>query len=397
MWLTGFDNPPLNTLYVDKIMSGHNLIQAINRVATVFKTKPSGLIVDYIGIGDKLRDATKKYTGSGGKGDVAIDINQAFEMATEFIAALKLNLPKDIDYNKWLALSKGDKLKLVSKATNYIVSDETRSNEFMLNEIKLTGLVTVITSHPSINDLALDILFLQHVGAAVRKVKNPVTNIRKKESEIKELIHRSIDSDDVVDVFTMAGIDKFDISIINDDFLATAKEQKSGNELKLELIRKIMNEEIKLRQYKNIIKYKKLKEEVEKIISDYHNHFFDSLVALQKMREAARDMQEEDERRKVLGLTEEEEAFYEILASNKNAVGDFDLIKEIVKEVTAAVKKNLQIDWYKKDDAKAQVMLAVKRVLMKKGVKVELKEILDDIMVQAEARYREWWGEEKIA
>ena len=132
---------------------------------------------------------------------------------------------------------------------------------------------------------------------------------------------------------------------------------------------------------------------MEKIISDYHNHFFDSLVALQKMREAAKEMQEEDERRKVLGLTEDEEAFYEILASHKNAVGDFDLIKEIVKEVTAAVKKNLQIDWYKKDDVKAQVMLAVKRVLMKKGVTLELKEILDDIMEQAEARYREWWGE----
>lgn len=393
MWLTGFDNPPLNTLYVDKIMNGHNLIQAINRVATVFKDKPSGLIVDYIGIGDKLRDATKKYTNSGGKGDVTIDINEAFEMATEFIAALKANLKKDLDYSKWLSSSKGDKLKLVSQATNYIVSDEDRSKGFMLDEMKLTGLVSVIKSHPNINDIALDILFLQHVGAAVRKIKNPVTNIRKKEEQIKELIHRSIESEEVVDVFTMAGIDKFDISIINDDFLSTAKEQKSGNELKLELIRKIMNEEIKLRQFKNLIKYKKLKEEVEKIISDYHNHFFDSLVALQKMREAARDMQEEDERRKLLGLTDEEEAFYEILASHKTATSDFELIKEIVKEVTVTVKKNLQIDWYKKADAKAQIMLAVKRVLMKKGVKLELKEILDDIMEQAEARYREWWGE----
>ncbi|MDE3185669.1 MAG: type I restriction endonuclease subunit R [Bacteroidota bacterium] len=393
MWLTGFDNPPLNTLYVDKIMSGHNLVQSINRVATVFKDKPSGLIVDYIGIGDKLRDATNKYTSSGGKGNITIDTSEAFEMATEFIAALKFKLPDHFKYDTWLSLSKGDQLKLVSQATNYILSDETRSKEFMLDEMKLTSLVPVVKNDSRINDLALDILFLQHVGAAVRKIKNPVTNIRKKEGQIKELIHRSIESEEVVDVFTMAGIDKFDISIINDDFLATAKEQKSGNELKLELIRKLMNDEIKLRQYKNIIKYKKLKEEVEKIISDYHNHFFDSLVALQKMREAARDMQEEDERRKVLGLTEEEEAFYEILASHKNAVGDFDLIKEIVKEVTSAVKKNLQIDWYKKDDAKAQVMLAVKRVLMKKGVKLELKEILDDIMVQAESRYREWWGD----
>jgi type I restriction enzyme R subunit len=246
----------------------------------------------------------------------------------------------------------------VSNATNYILSEEERSKQFMLNEMKLTALVPVIKSDARINEIALDIIFLQHVGAAVRKIKNPVTNIRQKEGQIKDLIHRSIESDEVVDVFTMAGIDKFDISIINDDFLATAKEQKSGNELKLELIRKIINEEIKLRQFKNIIKYKKLREEVEKIISDYHNHFFDSLVALQKMREAARDMQEEDQRRKQLGLTDEEEAFYDILAHHKDAIKDYGLIKEIVKEVTAAVKKNLKIDWYKKPDAKAQIMLA---------------------------------------
>ena len=393
MWLTGFDNPPLHTLYVDKIMSGHNLIQAINRVATVFKDKPSGLIVDYIGIGDKLRDATKKYTGSGGKGDVVIDVDEAFETAKEFIAALQKNLPANFDYSKWFGLSKGNQLKLVSDATNHIVSDEEASKDFMLNELKMSGLASVIKSHPNIQTIALDIIFLQHVGAAVRKIKNPSVNIRKKEGQIKELIHRSIESEEVVDVFTMAGIPKFDISIINDDFLATAKEQKSGYELKLELVRKILNEEIKLRQFKNIVKYKKLREEVERIIEDYHNHFFDSLIALQKMRDTAKTMQEEDERRKVLGLTDEEEAFYEILAQHKNAISDYALIKEIVKEVTAAVKKNLQIDWYKKPDAKAQIMLAVKRVLMRKGVSQELQDILNEIMEQAEARYKEWWGE----
>lgn len=393
MWLTGFDNPPLHTLYVDKIMSGHNLIQAINRVATVFKDKPSGLIVDYMGIGDRLRDATKKYTTSGGKGEVAIPIEEGFEMAKEIIAVLQTKLPKGFNYTNWFSLRKGDQLKLVSVATNHIVSDEEGSKEFMLNELKMSGLASVIKSHPQISELSLDIIFLQHVGAAVRKIKNPTTNIRKKEGQIKELIHRSIESDEVVDVFQMAGIEKFDISIINDEFLATAKEQKTGNELKLELIRKIMNEEIKLRQFKNLVKYKKLKEEVERIINDYHNHFFDSLIALQKMREAARGMQDEDERRKILGLTDEEEAFYEILASHKDAVSDFELIKEIVKEVTAAVKKNLQIDWYKKPDARAQIMLSVKRVLQRKGVSQELQDILNEIMEQAEARYKEWWGE----
>ena len=397
MWLTGFDNPPLHTMYVDKVMTGHNLIQAINRVATVFKDKPSGLIVDYIGIGDRLRDATKKYTGSGGKGEVTIDIAEAMEMILEEINSLRVFMPRIDFYSSWPTLTTGDKLKLMQEAVNHIVSEEERSKDFLLLEKRMTGLSTIVKSHPDIQIIALDIIFLQQLGAAVRKVKYPQTNIRKKEQQVKELIHRSIESEEVIDVFQMAGIARFDISIINDDFLASAKEKKTGNELKLELIRQILNDEIKLRHPKNLIKYRNLKEEVDKIISQYHSHFFDSLIALEKLREVAREMQEEDTRRTQLGLSDEEESFYEILAKHKTAIADFELIKEVVKEITASIKKNLQIDWFKKPDARAQIMLAVRRVLTKKGITAELKEIMEEIMDQAEARYKEWWGDDVAA
>ena len=225
----------------------------------------------------------------------------------------------------------------------------------------------------------------------MRKVKYPQTNIKKKESQIKDLIHRSIESEEVIDVFQMAGIERFDISIINDDFLATAKEQKTGNELKLELLRQILNNEIKVRSSKNLIKYRKLKEEIEKILSDYHNHFFDSLIAMQKLRDVAKEMQEEDQRRLQLGLTEDEEALYEILAKHPTAIQDFELIKEVVKEVTRVIKKNAQQpDWYKKSDTKAQILLSVKSILRRKGITEELQEILAEIMEQAEERYKEW-------
>jgi type I restriction enzyme R subunit len=391
MWLTGFDNPAMHTLYVDKVMTGHNLIQAVNRVATVFKDKPSGLIVDYIGIGDKLRDATKKYTAGGGKGEIALDVEEAFALAKDVIYSLQGQLPADVDYSRWPALQAPEKIKLVSTASNYLVAEDERCQQFLRNEKKLSSLLPIVKSHPNINDIGLDLLFFQHLGAAVRKIKFPTTNIKKKENQIKELIHRSIESEEVVDVFQMAGIERFDISIINDDFLATAKEKKSGNELKLELIRQIMNDEIKLRANKNLVKYRKLKEAVEKVISDYHNHFFDSLVALEKLRDIAKHMQDEDVRRNELGLTDEEEAFYEILARHPKAVQDFELIKEVVKDITALIKKNAaQPDWYKKDDVKAQIILSVKNTLRRKGIKAELQEILDEIMEQAEARYKEW-------
>jgi type I restriction enzyme, R subunit len=390
MWLTGFDNPAMHTLYVDKVMTGHNLIQAVNRVATVFRDKPSGLIVDYIGIGDRLRDATKKYTGAGGSGAVALEIEEAFSLTQEIIELLREQLPPDFTYHHWLALTGPEKFKLVALATNYLVSDDELCKGFMLNEKKLSSLASIVKNHAAINDIAVDILFFQHVGAAVRKVKYPTTNIKKSQEQIKNLIHRSIESEDVVDVFQMAGIERFDISIINDEFLATAKEQKTGNELKLELLRQIMNDEIKVRSSSNLIKYRKLKEEVEKIIADYHAHFFDSLVAMEKIRAIAKGIQEEDQRRTQLGLTQEEEAFYEILANHPNAVQDFDLIKELVKKILAEVKKSAsQPDWYKKDDTKAQLMLAVKKVLRFK-VQADLQEILDEIMEQAEERYKVW-------
>ncbi len=285
---------------------------------------------------------------------------------------------------------KTERLKLVGFATNTLVAGDELCKTFLLNEKKLSSLAPIVKSHERIHELGADIVCLQYVGAALRKAKNPQQNTRQSANKIKDLIHRSIESEDVVDVFQMAGIERFDISIITDAFLATAKEQKTGNELKLELLRQIMNNEIKLRSTKNLIKYRKLKEEVEKIISDYHAHFFDSLVAMEKLRAVAKQMQEEDKIRQRLGLTEEEEAFYQILANHPNAVQEVDLIKELVKKILAEVKKSAsQPDWYKKDDTKAQLQLAVKKVLRFK-VKAGLQAILNEVMEQAEERYKVW-------
>ncbi|MGV3589794.1 MAG: type I restriction enzyme endonuclease domain-containing protein [Adhaeribacter sp.] len=226
------------------------------------------------------------------------------------------------------------------RAVNILVANEEVCKQFMQNEKKLSALVPIVKNHPNINEIAVAILFFQHVGAAVRKIKYLQTNIKKKESQIKELIHRSIESEAVIDVFQMAGIDRFVISIINNDFLATAQEQKTGNELKLELLRQLLNDEIKVRSPKNLVKYRKLKEEVEKISQGYQNHFFDSLIAMQKMRDVAASLQNQDKVQQSLGLTEDEEAFNEILAKHPSAIQDFELFKAIIKDVTKVIKKN---------------------------------------------------------
>jgi type I restriction enzyme R subunit len=390
MWLTGFDAPAVHTMYVDKIMVGHNLMQAIARVNRVFRDKPSGLIVDYIGIGNRLKDATNKYTGGGGKGKPSFDIDEVFEQCIEQVEIVKKFLPKDIDYSNWKGMRSSEKLLLVSKASSWIVKDDERANHFMQAEKIMSGLVSIVKSHDRLQEIALDVVFLQHVGAAVRKIKRPQTNIRKAEKQIKDLIGRSIDSDEIIDVYAMAGIEKPDISILDEEFLLGAKEQKSGMEIKVELLRQILNDEIKVRIPKNIKKYTSLKEEVEKVIKSYHDNAIDSYTTVLELFNRAKDLQEEDKRSKELGLTEEELAFYDILANHKDAIQDYDIIKDIVHKIVKAVQDNLQLDWYKKPEAQAAIRASVKRVLRKNVELKELNSILAEIMEQAEGRYREW-------
>jgi type I restriction enzyme R subunit len=390
MWLTGFDAPCLHTMYVDKVMQDHNLMQAIARVNRVFRDKPNGLIVDYIGIGDKLKDATKKYTGGGGKGRPTIDLDTGFAELLEIITELQDYLPGGSDYSNWKAMDNRQKLLLISAALNHIVKDDQLSQGFQLAEKRMSALVPLIKSHSRIQEVTREILFFQHLGVAVGKVKNPPRAAKLKADQIKDLIHRSIESDDIIDVYAMAGIEKPDISILNDEFLMGAKEQKSGLDIKIEIMRQILNNEISLRRYKNIVKYTSLKEAVEKIIKKYHENAIDSYTTIAELVKHAKEITEEDSKAGQLGLTEEELAFYEILARHQKAITDNKVISELVKQIVQSIKKNLQVDWYKKPDAKAQMMLAVKKTLRGKITIEELNVVMDEIMEQATERYREW-------
>jgi type I restriction enzyme R subunit len=390
MWLTGFDAPIINTMYVDKVMAGHNLMQAIARANRVFADKQSGVIVDYIGIGDQLKDATKKYTAGGGRGDTKIDIDQALEMFFDQVERCKLHIPADIDYSRWKALTSGDKMMLINRGANAILSSDQLAEEFMKDEKKLTGLVSIVKSREEILEYALDIIFIQHVSAAVRKAKSIVTGKKGNQQRIRDLISQSIESEDLIDVFAMAGIEKPDVSILNDEFLLGAKNAKSGLALKIELMRNILKGEIALRLHKNLKKYTSLREEIEKIIEQYHKNAIDSYTTILELIERAKAMQEEARRQKDLGITDEELAFYDILHAKKDIIQEAGPIQNIVHGVCKAVKDNLEIDWTKKEDAKAAIRLAVKRELRGKVSLEDLNKILQEIMEQAEGQFKDW-------
>lgn len=390
MWLTGFDAPCVHTMYVDKIMKGHTLMQAITRTNRVFMDKPSGVIVDYIGIGDQLKSATSKYTNGGGKGKPTIDIKQALELFYNQIIVCKSLLPIGIDYANWKGLRDSDKILLIKKALNAIIKYDETANQFMLEEKKLTGLLSIVKSQPEIQEFAVDVLFIQHLSKAIRNAKSVRGTRGDQKDQIKELISRSIESDDIVDVFAMAGLERADISILNEEFLLGAKQEKDSIDIKIALLKTILMDEVKLRLHKNIKKYTSLKEELEKVLENYHKNAIDSYTTIAELIERAKQLQEEDHRKKELGLSEEELAFYDILASKKELINQSGLIQDVVHGVVKAVKSNLQIDWMNKEDAKAAIRLAVKKELRGKVKIEEFNSILQEIMEQAEGQFSEW-------
>ncbi|MBK7128676.1 MAG: HsdR family type I site-specific deoxyribonuclease [Crocinitomicaceae bacterium] len=390
MWLTGFDAPIINSLYVDKVMTGHNLMQAIARANRVFADKQSGVIVDYIGIGDQLKSATDKYTAGGGRGETKIDIEKALEMFIDQVGKCKSHLPAEIDYSKWRALTSGDKMMLINQGTNAILKTDQLADQFMKDEKVLTGLVSIVKSREELAEYALDVIYVQHISAAVRKAKSIVIGKKDNQKKVRDLISQSIESDQIIDVFAMAGIARPDVSILNEDFLLGAKKDKSGLALKIELMRNILKGEIALRLHKNIRKYNSLKEEIEKVIEQYHKNAIDSYTTILELVERAKEMQEEEKRQKELGISDEELAFYDIIHAKKEIIQEAGPIQNVVHAVCKAVKDNLEIDWTKKEDAKAAIRLAIKRELRGKVDLDQLNKILQEIMEQAEGQFKNW-------
>ncbi|KAB8155448.1 HsdR family type I site-specific deoxyribonuclease [Kordia sp. TARA_039_SRF] len=390
MWLTGFDAPCVHTMYVDKIMKGHNLMQAITRTNRVLKDKKNGVVVDYIGIGDNLKAATNKYTRSGGKGKPTIDPEQALEMFYNQLEICKGYIPATTDYSEWRRLRHGEKFLLVKNTLGAIIKHDEDAHDFMKAEKTLSSLLSIVKSRSEIQDVQIDVLFIQHLSKAVRNAKSVKSTRSEQKEQIKELISQSIESEDIVDVFAMAGIKKPDISILDETFLLGAKQEKDGHALKIEIIKNILKDEIKLRLRKNIKKYTSLKEELEKVIDKYHNNALDSYATIAELVERAQELQNENKRTEELGLSEEELAFYDILAAKKELIKEEGPIQDIVHGVVEAVKLNLQLDWTKKENAKAAIRLAVKKELRKKVSLSKLNDILEEIMQQAEGQFSDW-------
>jgi len=372
MWLTGFDAPCLHTLYIDKPMNGHNLMQAIARVNRVFGDKQGGLVVDYIGIAQDLRNALAIYTESKGKGQLTFDQEDAVSKMLDFYEIV-VDMFGTFGYQKYFQLDPRDKLNFVLDASNYILGlkeEDGRNGKqrFKDNVIKLQKAFGISVPHPKAFEIRDDLAFFQSIKARFAKFDEQTKKRSDEDIEtaIRQIINDAIISKEVVDVFEAAGMAKPSIEILTDEFLEQIKNLPRKN-LALELLKKLLNDEIKKRSNTNLIQSRKFSEMLATAVMRYQSGLIEAAQLIEELIKLAQDIREADKRGEKLNLRQDELAFYDALADNPKAetiLGD-DILKAIAHELVDSVRKNTSIDWQLKESIQAKLRVMIKRILRK--------------------------------
>lgn len=394
MWLTGFDAPSLHTMYLDKPMRGHGLMQAIARVNRVFKDKPGGLVVDYLGIADELKKALATYTESGGKGEeeVARQQEKAVWALREKYEVCR-GMFHGFEWADWTEGTPADRLALLPAAQEHLLSQPDGKKRFIATVGQMSQAFALAVPHEDALALRDDIAFFQAVRSVLAKGEDG-DGKRPEEMQhaIRQLVSKAIVSDEVVDVFTAAGLNKPDISILSDEFLAEVKGMPQKN-LAVELLRKLLQGEIKTRSERNVVQGRSFAELLDKAVKKYQNRAIETAQVIEELIALAKEIREANERGAALGMTEDEIAFYDALETNDSAVkvlGD-ESLRTIARELVESVKNNVSIDWTHRETVRAKLRVIVKRILRKHGYPPDMqKKATDTVLEQAAALSNIW-------
>lgn len=393
MWLTGFDCPCMHTMYVDKPMQGHGLMQAIARVNRVFKDKDGGLVVDYLGLADSLKKALANYTESGGEGEAVFDQEQAVEVMLE-----KYEIVRGILYGyDYLSIVYGESENTmvgIVETMEYILSLEKGKERFLKAVSELSKAFALSVPHKQALKIRDEVGFFQQVRAGL--IKSTTIESEKTfddmETAIKQLVSRAVISNEVVDIFSAAGLEKPDISILSDEFLEEVKQLPHRN-LALELLKKLLNDEIRVRSRKNLVQARSFAEMLEEAVRKYENRAIEAAEVIEELIKLAKEMRQAQNRGEKLGLTEDEIAFYDALEVNDSSVqvlGD-EILKLIAQELVEKVRKSVSIDWTVRENARAQIRVMVKRILRKYGYPPDKQEkATQTVLKQAELLCQDW-------
>jgi type I restriction enzyme R subunit len=392
MWLTGFDVPCLHTMYVDKPMRGHGLMQAIARVNRVFRDKPGGLVVDYLGLADQLRQALATYAESGGTGKTSIDQAEAVAAMLEKYE-ICCGLFHGFDWSRWVSGKPEERLAILPAAQEHILAQEDGKERLLREVTKLSQAFALSVPHEEALRIRDDVAFFQAVRSVLAKRAPSEARLEEElDQAIQQIVSKAVAPEGVVDIFAAAGLKKPDISILSDEFLAEVRGMPQHN-LAVELLRKLLLGEIKTRGRKNVVQARSFAEMLEEAIRRYQNRAVETAQIIEELIAMAKEMREADRRGEEMGLSEEELAFYDALETNDSAVkvlGDKTL-KTIARELVVAVRKNVTIDWMVRENVRAQLRVLVKRILRKYGYPPDKQEkATQTVLEQAEALSQDW-------
>ena len=391
MWLTGFDVPCLHTMYVDKYMHAHGLMQAIARVNRVFRDKRGGLVVDYLGIAQELKKALSTYTEGGGEGDLTRPQHEAVELMLrrhQECCALFVGF----DWSGWAAAKPSDKLGMLPWAQEHILARPQGKENLSRSVAELTHAFALAVPHDEALRIRDDVGFFQAVKAVLAKSPTQLVGRVDAELAIRQIVSNAIVSEDVVDIFAAAGLKKPDISILSDEFLAEIQAMPQRN-LAVELLQKLLKGEIKIRSRRNVVQARKFSELIEASLRRYQNRAIETAQVIEELIGLAKDLNEALRRGERLGLNEDELAFYDALEVNDSAVqvlGDASL-RAIAKELVENVRKNTTIDWTQRENVQARLRVIVKRILKKYGYPPDKQEqATRTVLEQAEVLSEGW-------
>jgi len=395
MWLTGFDVPCCNTMYIDKPMKGHNLMQAIARVNRVFKDKPGGLVVDYIGIANELKQALKIYTDAKGKGAPTLRAEEAFSILLEKLDAARglfarTNKSEGFDYSDY----ETDASQLLVPAANYLLALDDGKKRFLDIVLAMTKAYSLCSTLDEAKELRKEIAFLSALKAAITKFTTVDKKLSQEEknSALKQILDNAVIAEGVSDVFALCGLDKPNIGLLSDEFLEDVRQMPEKN-LAVELLEKLLKDDIRSKTRNNVVQEKKYSDRLYETLRKYNNRAIETAQVIEELIQMAKDFQDDIKREAELGLNSDEVAFYDALANNESAsriLGD-DVLKKIAVEITEKLRKSTTVDWQVRDSVRAKLRILVRRTLQRyKYPPDEEKEAIDLVLKQAEVLSNAW-------
>lgn len=393
MWLTGFDAPCLHTMYADKPMQGHGLMQAIARVNRVFRNKPGGLVVDYLGLADQIKRALATYTESGGRGDPTFDTAQAIAVMLEK-HGIACDMMHGLNWGKWTTGTPTQRLSLIPAGQEHILQQDDGKKRWVQVVMELSRAFALCAASDEATDIRDDVSFFQALQAALNKQSSKNGKSPEQiDAAIRQLVSKAITTEgEVIDVFTAAGLPKPDISILSDQFLAEVRGLKFKN-VAAELLQKLLKDELKVYAKRNLVQSQLFSEKLKQTLNGYHNRAISTMEVIEELIKLAKDLDAAGKRGEKLGLTYDEVAFYDALASNESAVKAMkdDKLKLIAAELVKQVKKSVTIDWTLRESARARIKVMVKRILNRYGYPPDLQEdAVKTVLAQAELLCADW-------